>query len=296
MFTYYQLVKFITIVKHQNITKASKELYISQPSLSTVVKQMEDKLGAKLFYQHNNQMLLTELGQAVYSTAVNIISAYQPLIEIIEDEPNIHSEHEFLFFASPTIHEKLSPLIFSANRFPRQKVYYRIISSLKDLVDNISLTPFSFGLIMTTSETLKNLTLPQNINCNIIVSSLLGINISKKQPLSQVSNPINLSQLSHLIQINYTGIINPLYDTLAYKTGAKYTDYSSSQIIDQALDTNDNLFCFTPFFWKHFLSSKRTIIPFVDAPQVDFVFFYNNEFPHSFYERFQNYVKELINS
>jgi DNA-binding transcriptional LysR family regulator len=47
---------FLEIVKHQNITKASSELFISQPALSNYLKRLEEKLGTTLF-EHKSQPL-----------------------------------------------------------------------------------------------------------------------------------------------------------------------------------------------------------------------------------------------
>ena len=37
-----ELEYFVTVAKYKNITKASQELYISQPSLSKYIKKLED--------------------------------------------------------------------------------------------------------------------------------------------------------------------------------------------------------------------------------------------------------------
>ena len=40
---------FLVVVKHLNISKAAKELFISQPALSKQISQLEAELGVSLF-------------------------------------------------------------------------------------------------------------------------------------------------------------------------------------------------------------------------------------------------------
>ena len=40
---------FLMVAKEENITKAAKSLYITQPTLSRQLAQLEEELGVKLF-------------------------------------------------------------------------------------------------------------------------------------------------------------------------------------------------------------------------------------------------------
>lgn len=57
---------FYTVAKHQNITKASEELLISQPAVSKSIKNLEDQLGGTLFVRTRKGVVLTEEGQEFY--------------------------------------------------------------------------------------------------------------------------------------------------------------------------------------------------------------------------------------
>ena len=45
----------LAIARHQSIGKAAESLYISQPSLSKYLKNLEERLGAPLFSRHENR-------------------------------------------------------------------------------------------------------------------------------------------------------------------------------------------------------------------------------------------------
>ena len=45
--------------RYHNITKASKELFVTQPSVSNAIKALEEEFGVNLFYRNNNKLTLT---------------------------------------------------------------------------------------------------------------------------------------------------------------------------------------------------------------------------------------------
>lgn len=51
------------IYKEGSFSKAAKDLYISQPSLSATVKKVEQKIGMPLFERSTNPIQLTECGK-----------------------------------------------------------------------------------------------------------------------------------------------------------------------------------------------------------------------------------------
>ena len=53
---------FYTVAKCGSLTKASEELYISQPAVSQAIKHLEKQLGGKLFNRVSRGMELTETG------------------------------------------------------------------------------------------------------------------------------------------------------------------------------------------------------------------------------------------
>ena len=54
-----QIQYIIVTAEEKNMTRAAKKLYISQPSLSISIKQLETELGKELFVRQNGQLELT---------------------------------------------------------------------------------------------------------------------------------------------------------------------------------------------------------------------------------------------
>lgn len=57
---------FLVTARFLNLTKAAKELHITQPSVSYAIKQMEDALELKLFHRLSKGVELTEEGHALF--------------------------------------------------------------------------------------------------------------------------------------------------------------------------------------------------------------------------------------
>ena len=58
---------FYTVANHKNITKAAKELNISQPAISKSIKNLEEQLGGQLFVRTKRGVMLTEEGKEFYN-------------------------------------------------------------------------------------------------------------------------------------------------------------------------------------------------------------------------------------
>lgn len=69
----HELNYVICIAKHQNITNAAKELYISQPTLSKHLQKLERNLGVKLFSRVDNCYIPTYAGRRYMEYAANVL-------------------------------------------------------------------------------------------------------------------------------------------------------------------------------------------------------------------------------
>lgn len=76
---------FLAVAKHQSFTKAAQEMHISQPSMSKMIRDMEEELGVLLFHRDKKQVILTDAGQAVYQQAKDIIVSFDNLTTNLAD-------------------------------------------------------------------------------------------------------------------------------------------------------------------------------------------------------------------
>ena len=67
------------IAREGSITAAAKKLYVSQPSLSQMLKQVEGELGVALFDRSVSPFQLTYAGEKYLQAANNILAANERL-------------------------------------------------------------------------------------------------------------------------------------------------------------------------------------------------------------------------
>lgn len=88
-----QLNYFVQIAQCGSYSLASQKLYISQPALSKVIKNMEDEMGFSLFYTYQRRQKLTDAGQIFYEKAVKLLESYNDLIQTTYVEECINKGH-----------------------------------------------------------------------------------------------------------------------------------------------------------------------------------------------------------
>ena len=67
---------FYTVANTGNISKAAKELYISQPAISKSIQKLEESVGCKLFSRSSRGVVLTDEGKLLYD---HVSSAFETL-------------------------------------------------------------------------------------------------------------------------------------------------------------------------------------------------------------------------
>lgn len=75
-----QLQSFVEVVRNLSFTKASQELYVSQPTVSMHIHQLESELGVRLIIRTTKSLEVTEIGRRLYEYAVNILSMRDRMI------------------------------------------------------------------------------------------------------------------------------------------------------------------------------------------------------------------------
>lgn len=57
---------FIEVAKSGNMSKAAERLYISQPTASQAIKELEEYYGVLLFERLNRRLYITEAGKKLF--------------------------------------------------------------------------------------------------------------------------------------------------------------------------------------------------------------------------------------
>jgi LysR family transcriptional activator of nhaA len=73
------------------VRAASRELHVTQPTISEQVRQLEETLGTQLFRREGRRMELTERGEVVYRYAESIFAIGDELLDALADRPPGHN-------------------------------------------------------------------------------------------------------------------------------------------------------------------------------------------------------------
>lgn len=74
-----QLTLFEAVARHLSFTRAAAEMCLTQPAVSTQIKQLESHVGAALFEQIGKKVYLTQAGQELYAACRDIFNRIETL-------------------------------------------------------------------------------------------------------------------------------------------------------------------------------------------------------------------------
>ena len=84
---YHHLLYFWTVVRAGSIHKASQELRVSPPAISTQLKLLEEQLVEKLLTRSGRRLVLTDTGRVVFAYAEDIFALGRELLDVVRSRP-----------------------------------------------------------------------------------------------------------------------------------------------------------------------------------------------------------------
>ncbi|HHX61440.1 MAG TPA: LysR family transcriptional regulator [Epulopiscium sp.] len=79
--TLQQLFYAISIANNKSMNKAAEELFVTQPSLSSAMKELEEEIGIELFLRSNRGVIITPEGEAFLAYARQMLDVYHLMEE-----------------------------------------------------------------------------------------------------------------------------------------------------------------------------------------------------------------------
>lgn len=80
-----QLSYFIEVARQKSFTKASQSIHLSQPTLSKMVKNLEEDLHVQLIDRSAKQITLTDAGEALFLHGQSILDSFDSLSSVLYD-------------------------------------------------------------------------------------------------------------------------------------------------------------------------------------------------------------------
>ena len=84
---YHHLLYFHTVAREGGVAAASRRLRLSQPTISTQLRQLEERLGTPLFDRGGRRMALTEAGRTAFRYADEIFGLGRELVDSLQGRP-----------------------------------------------------------------------------------------------------------------------------------------------------------------------------------------------------------------
>ena len=101
---------FLKLTENKNFSKTAKEMYLTQPTISKQISQLEAELGVVLINRNFKKFSLTKAGEILYSHSIKIIKDIEMLKKDIENFKGL-KEGEIVIGASTLPGEYILPKI-----------------------------------------------------------------------------------------------------------------------------------------------------------------------------------------
>lgn len=217
--TFRHLEIFMSVYQNRSITKASKELHISQPSVSLAIKELEEKYQTPLFDRMNRQIYPTKKAHLLYNHSLQILSS----LENMENEMYEDHVENISFGCSVTMAQVFLPQLLKKLKMIYPTIHFHIIVNNLEYIENLLLkNELDFALIETTPlHQLKKIAFYQDE---------LVIIVHPKHPLLKVKD---LKELEH-------------YDYYSREKGSSIYELVHSYFISHDLDIVPTIECTNP--------------------------------------------------
>ncbi|MGA0839473.1 MAG: DNA-binding transcriptional regulator OxyR [Pseudomonadales bacterium] len=109
----------VAVAEHRHFGRAAAACFVSQPTLSTQVRKLEDELGVVLIERNSRQVMLTPVGERIVDQAQRVLREVHQLVDIAQSFKDPFGG-EFRLGIIPTVAPYLLPRILGPvqRRFP----------------------------------------------------------------------------------------------------------------------------------------------------------------------------------
>ncbi|EHM51765.1 MAG: LysR family transcriptional regulator [Yokenella regensburgei] len=81
---------FVEVVRQQSFTRAAEKLFVTQPTISKMLKNLEDELNCTLLIRDGRKLLLTDTGRVVFERGLAILGEFRQLESELSDINHLH--------------------------------------------------------------------------------------------------------------------------------------------------------------------------------------------------------------
>lgn len=128
---------FYSVAKNKNITKASKELLISQPGVSKAIKNLEEQINCQLFIRSKNGVVLTHEGEIFFEEIKKAMEMVKNAEERLQESINLESGYLKIGISNTLVQNYLLPYLEKYHQlYPNIKINV-FTDQTKELIDKV---------------------------------------------------------------------------------------------------------------------------------------------------------------
>lgn len=150
--TLHQMRVFLAVARHRNYTHAAEELYLSQPSVSAQVHELERLVGLPLFEQVGKRLMPTQAGQLLEAHARSVLAEVEAAADALARLQRVETGR-LLVVASTTVGSYVLPKVLGAfhARYPGVEVMLEVKNS-EEVCEDVRQGYTELGLIESPVE------------------------------------------------------------------------------------------------------------------------------------------------
>lgn len=217
-----QLRYVIAIAETKSINKAAEQLYVSQPSLTSAVQELEKELGIILFNRSGRGVTLTNDGAEFLLYARQLYGQYETILEKYGENGSLKKK-----FGVSTQHYSFAVKAFvdMAKQFDMSKYEFAIRETkTAEVISDVSTMKSEIGVLYLSDfnrKSMEKLLRSAGLEFHHLIDCQAYVYLWKNHPLAGEES-ISFSQLSD-------------YPCLAFEQG----DNSSFYLAEEILSTNE---------------------------------------------------------
>lgn len=181
---------FLKVAQLGNVSKAARELHVTQPNLSRQIQKLEEELKVQLFDRQNRMMILTSAGIIFQERAKQIVDLTKKAAHDVLPEDDLRGE-----IAIGCVESKIDSFLSKAMMSFRDKaphVQFALYDAdCDDIREKIDRGILDLGFLLAPVEVAKYEFI------NLEIEDYWGIVVPSSNPLTQ-KKEINLTELSYL--------------------------------------------------------------------------------------------------
>ena len=198
-----QLRYVVAIANSGTFREAAEKMYVSQPSLSISVRDLEKELGFKIFRRTSSGTFLTRRGMEFYEKAQELVKGF----DVFQNQYANPEEEKKEFSISSQHYDFLPPLItqFSV-LYPENKNFRIFESTTVQILDEVAQGHSELGIIYLNKQNTKGI-MQRVDKLGLEVIDLIPfqthIYLRKDHPLAQKEFLV-MEDLAHLPTVRFT--------------------------------------------------------------------------------------------